>query len=102
MLDIYLYSLDRMPKEAMIDIFALKVGISWQSGSSPESITMHSSGSSGRQELRFDVSVLDYETKHEIDLRIRKILKKHRIKFVFSNASNPKLNFYYGQKVITS
>jgi len=102
MLDIYLYSLDKMPKEAVADIGALRVESSWQDSLPLEAITMLQIGSCNSPEIRFDVSLLDYDTKHEVDLKIRKVLRKHGIKFQFSNASNPKLNFYYSQKMITA
>lgn len=101
MLDIYLYKLDKMTKEAMADISMLKMEISTQHSLPPEAITMHLKGKHGGPELRFDVSVLDYETKHAVDLSIRKVLKKNHIKFTQSNASNPKINFYYGQTVMS-
>ncbi len=100
MLDIYLYSLDKMQKESMTHILALTTQISLEDNLPKGAITLRLSGSRGSPELRFDVSVMDYETKHEIDLKIRKALKKEGIKFAFSNASNPKLNFYYGQKIM--
>ena len=102
MLDIYLYSLDKMPKEAMADIGTLRIESSWQDNLPLEAITLLINGGHNLPEIRFDVSVLDYDTKHGVDLKIRKVLRKHGIKFLFSNASNPKLNFYYSQKVITS
>ena len=100
MLDIYLYTLDKMPKEAMADISTLRIETTWQDKLPSEAITLLLSGSHNLPEIRFDVSVLDYDTKHDVDLRIRKVLRKHRIKFQFSNASNPKLNFYHSQRII--
>jgi hypothetical protein len=100
-LDIYRYSLGRMSKEAIADIGTLRVEASWQDNLPLEAITLLLGGEHNGPEIRFDVSVLDYETKHGIDLRIRKVLRKHNVKFLFSNASNPKLNFYYSQKAIT-
>ncbi len=102
MLDIYLYSLDKMPKEAAADISMLKIEVSLQDSLPEDAITLFLGGSRGGPEIRFDVSVLDYETKRAVDLKIRKVLKKHGIKFKFSNASNPKLNFYYGQKAMAA
>jgi len=97
-LDIYVYSLDRLTKEAMAEIHRLRMEASMQEGLPITAITILSAAGSKKPEIRFDVSVLDYETKHAMDLRIRKALKSNAIKFQFSNASNPKLNFYYGQK----
>lgn len=101
-LDIYLYNLGSMPKEAIADLCTLRIETSLQHNLPPGAITLLSAESRNGLQIRFDVSVLDYETKHEIDIGIRKVLRKHRIKFLFSNASNPKLNFYYGQKIMNS
>jgi len=100
MLDIYRYSLITMPKEAMADIRTYGIEMSWKDKLPLGIITLLLGEGNIRPEIRFNVSVLDWETKHEVDMGIRKILKKHRIKFLFSNASNPKLNFYYGQKIM--
>jgi hypothetical protein len=89
-----------MPKEAMADISTLKMEVEVKGNFPTDGITLFLGRNNARPEIRFDVSVLDWETKHELDIKIRKVLKKHHIKFVFSNASNPKLNFYYGQKVM--
>jgi hypothetical protein len=98
--DIYLYSLDSITKEAIADIYELRSDASMQDNHLPlGAITLLSGGIQKRPEIRFDVSVLYYEAKHEMDIKIRKILKKHKIKFSFSNASNPKLNFQYEQKI---
>ena len=101
MLDLYLYSLDKMSKEAEAELDTLKIETVWQDNLPQETITLLQGGSRVKPEIRFDVSVLDWETKHVVDLKIRKLLRKHGIKFLFSNASNPKLNFHYGQKIIT-
>jgi hypothetical protein len=96
-MDIYMYSLDRITKEAIAEVYALR-GEAANQGTVEQGAILLCERTDKKPEIKFDVSILDYETKHEMDIKIRKILKRHGIKFVFSNKGNPKLNFYYNQK----
>lgn len=100
MVDIYLYtSLDKISGEAMSEIHGLRGPASGMENRPPAAITVTTGAPRNRLEIRMDVSDLDYETKHEMDIRIRKVLKRHRIKFLFSNVGHTKLNFFSKQTV---
>lgn len=95
MVERYLYtSSDEVPEQVIAGIDEIRSQAHAEEKLPMTTITAVLGGIRNKLEIRFEVSALDYETKHGIDVKIRKLLKRHRVKFLFSDPGHTKLDFY--------
>ena len=90
MVDYYQYmSLKNISEKFRIEFYQLVKNFTEEYGKEKikrSTLTFNMNGSYDEPEITFDVSDLDFNTRHKIDDELRELLNKHNISFSFGSA----------------